>query len=65
MADCFEIAPPINPFACTKSMSFIPEISTNFSMSLIPLHSVFNPLLSSKAPYFVGTAWILHLSPVF
>ncbi len=57
----FETAPPMKPVAWTKSMSLIPERFTSFYWSLIPRHSCFIPFLSSKPPYFYGTAWILHL----
>lgn len=59
------MAPPINPFACTKSMSLIPETSISFCWSLIPLHSCFKGFLNSNEPSFKATAWILHFWFVF
>ena len=49
-------APPINPFAWTKSMSSIPDKFFNFSWSLMPLHSLFRGFRSSKDPSFFETA---------
>ncbi len=57
-----EIAPPINPLACTNSISLIWDISTNFSISLIPLHCYLSPFLNSN-PYVSETVWILQLFP--
>lgn len=51
-----ETAPPMNPLAWTKSMSSIPDNCTNFSMSLIPLHSYFRPLRRSNEPSWAATA---------
>lgn len=52
----FEAAPPINPLACTKVISLIPEIYTSFSISLIPRHYYFIGLLDKNEPYYKGTA---------
>ncbi len=51
-----ELAPPINPFACTKSISLICDIFTNFSISFIPLHYYFKPFLNTNDPSATETA---------
>lgn len=59
------IAPPINPLACTKSMSCRPESYFSFTSSLIPLQAALKGNLSSNEPSFLGTPWILHFKPDF
>ena len=55
----YDYAPPIKPLAWTNTISVIPfkiyiifheipETSINFGISLMPLHSDFNPFLKSK-----------------
>jgi hypothetical protein len=51
-----DIAPPINPLAWVKSISFMPDIAISFYWSFIPLHYYFKPLRSSNEPYLLGTA---------
>jgi len=53
-------APPMNPFAWTKSMSLMLETAINFSPSLIPLHYFLSPFLNSNEPSLADTACILH-----
>lgn len=60
-----EVDPPINPLACTKSISSIPDKFTSFYMSLMPLHSSFSPFLSINEPSCRETPCILHFFPLF
>ena len=65
MALSLLIAPPINPLACTKSISCRPESYLSFTSSLIPLQPALKGNLSSNEPSFLGTPWILHFFPDF
>jgi len=51
-----EIAPPINPLACTKSISSMLERILNFYISLTPRHYCRKGSLSSNEPSFFATA---------
>ena len=49
-------APPMNPFACTKVMSSMPDSYLSFWSSFIPLQASFRGFLSSNDPSCLATA---------